>query len=458
MLPCYITSTEKAVPITFIVATDYVKWLSEQNERTEKWLRADIFKADVSTRCLVKDEHGQVERVLLGVENPEDFWAVVSLPRTLPSGNYFFDMPLNPASQERLAIAWGIGTYQFAKYKKQVPITAKLQIKKEINLSYIENFVHSIFMIKDLVNTPTDDMGPADLAAAAEKIAKEFKAEFKQIVGEALVKENYPTIYAVGRASANAPRLIELRWGDKKNPKVTLVGKGVCFDSGGLDLKPADGMLLMKKDMAGAAHCLGLARMIMAQQLPINLRVIIPAVENVVSGNAYHPGDIIRTRKGITVEITNTDAEGRLVLCDALAEAAAEKPDLIIDFATLTGAAHIALGPEIPSLFSPHDDLAHALLKASQEEKDLMWRMPLYKPYRRYLDSPIADMMNSSLGRYAGSITAALFLQEFVDPEIPWAHFDMMAWNPENKNGRVAGAEAMAIRAVFKYLQDKFKR
>lgn len=450
----YTTQTaEKIIPITPIVYKQFDSWLAQQDGTIKNWLANDIFKAEVSTRCLIKNSAGDVERVLLGIDNENDFWSFAALPRCLPAGTYSIDANFSNDILNRAAFGWGLGNYQFTTYKKSQTLAAKLYLDKKYDTALLENIIPAIFLVRNLVNTPTDDMGPIELAEAVETVAKKFGAQFKQIVGDDLLKENYPTIHAVGRASIHAPRLIDMRWGNPTHRKVTLVGKGVCFDSGGLDIKPADGMLLMKKDMAGAAHALGLAQMIMTAQLPIYLRVLIPAVENAISGDAYHPGDVIKTRKGITVEITNTDAEGRLVLCDALAEANNDKPDVLIDFATLTGAASIALGPQIPSLFSPNEKLAQDLIQASQQNVDPMWRMPLHRPYRYYLESLIADIANSSPNRYAGSITAALFLQEFVDPNIAWAHFDFMAWNPDTKHGgRHQGAEAMTLRAVFAYL------
>ncbi|MGA7867941.1 MAG: leucyl aminopeptidase family protein, partial [Stellaceae bacterium] len=295
-----------------------------------------------------------------------------------------------------------------------------------------------------------------ELAGEAVRVAKAAGARHRVIVGDDLLAENYPTIHAVGRASVRAPRLVDIVWGDPAAPKVTLVGKGVCFDSGGLDLKTASGMRLMKKDMAGAAIVLGLAQAIMDARLPVRLRVLLPCVENAVSGNAMRPLDIVRTRKGLTVEIGNTDAEGRLILCDALAEASTEKPELLIDMATLTGAARVALGPELAALFCNDDALARDLLETAKAEDDPMWRMPLWRPYRKMIDSKIADINNVSESPHAGAITAALYLQEFVEPGIPWAHLDVMAWNPQSRPGRSEGAEATALRALYAHIAQRF--
>lgn len=456
-MSCYVKESAKSIPIIPIVYKEYENWIIPQHDRLKAWLQADIFKAEAGMRSLVKDEHGKLEKVLLGVESYDDYWAFAGLPRLLPEGIYHIEAELNEGQLERAVLGWGMGTYQFTVYKKLPPINAKLVMPKECNAPLIENYLTSIFLIRDLINTPTDDFGPQQLAEAAQKLATDFQADFKQIVGEKLLTENFPAIYTVGKGSANAPRLIELTWGNKKHPAISLVGKGVCFDSGGLDIKPASGMLLMKKDMAGAAHVLGLARMIMAMELPVYLHVLIPAVENMVSGNAYHPGDVIKTRKGITVEVTNTDAEGRLILCDALYAAAQKNPEIIIDFATLTGAARIALGPELPALFSPQNQIAADLVQSGLNEQDPVWPLPLYKPYRRYLDSIIADMTNASLNHFAGCITAALFLNEFVENK-NWVHLDIMAWNPEMKFGRIVGGEAQALRTVFGYLMKKYSR
>ncbi len=314
----------------------------------------------------------------------------------------------------------------------------------------------AVFLARDLANTPAGDLGPEELAAAAVDVAEAAGACHRVVVGDGLLVENYPTIHAVGRASSRAPRLVDIRWGDPAAPKLTLVGKGVCFDTGGLDLKGASGMRLMKKDMGGAAIMLGLAQAIMNADLPVRLRVLLPCVENAVSGNAMRPLDIIRTRKGITVEIGNTDAEGRLILCDALAEASTEAPALLVDMATLTGAARVALGPEVAALFCNDDTVAASLLAAAAAEEDPVWRMPLWRPYRKMLDSKIADINNVSEGPHAGAITAALYLQEFVAPGIPWAHFDVMAWNPQSRPGRPEGAEATALRALYAHIAHRF--
>jgi len=310
--------------------------------------------------------------------------------------------------------------------------------------------------VRNLVNTPTEHLGPQQLADAVAEVAAQHGAVCRTVVGDQLLDQNFPAIHAVGRASDSAPRLVELTWGDEKAPLLALVGKGVCFDTGGLDMKNASGMALMKKDMGGAAHALALAQLVMEHQLPVRLLLLIPAVENSVSGNAYRPGDIIATRKGLSVEIGNTDAEGRVILSDALALACEQHPDLLIDFATLTGAARVALGPDLPALFSNDPGLALELQNAGLAVEDPMWPMPLYQPYIEQIKSPIADLNNSSKSPYGGCITAALFLEHFVTEGTPWVHIDTFAWNASNRPGRPEGGEAVGMRAVFRYLQSRY--
>jgi len=463
MLDCFTTQySKKAIPILVFTPKDFSSWLSRQTHFTKSWLNSTGFKADSGAICLLPDVTGKLIHVLCGISDIKNFWSVGNLPMTLPEGQYIFhwdvsDFDLDHAEYIDFAMAWGLGAYQFTRYKKPAKKIAQLVLPKNHHGSMIRNMVASICWVRDLINTPTDDMGPTELADAAMQLAKQYHAKIKQIVGEDLLKYNFPCIYTVGRASDDAPRLLDLRWGKKQHPKVTLVGKGVCFDTGGLDIKPSSAMLLMKKDMAGAAHVLGLARMVMEAKLPINLRVLIPAVENAIAGNAYRPGDVIKSRKGLTIEIGNTDAEGRVVLADALTEAVSDKPDLLIDMSTLTGAARIAVGTDISAMFSNHDAVANSLVHYGMQKSDPIWRLPLFAAYREALNSPIADINNASLDSYAGAITAALFLKEFVPDEIPWVHFDMMAWNLKSRPGRPQGGEAMALRALFSYLSEKYQ-
>jgi len=393
--------------------------------------------------------------VVAGIRNIDDFWALGSLPAALPEGDYVLDAPFEPRQLERLTLGWALGAYQFTRYKNPKRAMARLALDPACDGKRIRDHADALGWVRDLINTPAENMMPEHLAEATQSLSQQFGASMEQIVGDDLLARNYPVIHAVGRASAHPPRLLDLRWGDPSHPKVTLLGKGVCFDSGGLDLKPSSAMRLMKKDMGGAATALGLARLVMSAALPVRLRVLVAAVDNAVSGNAFRPGDILRSRQGLTIEIHNTDAEGRLVLCDALAEAGNERPAFLFDFATLTGAARVALGTEIPALFCDDETLAAGLLAAADREQDPLWRLPLHQPYREMLDSKIADLANATESSYAGAITAALFLKEFVPAGIPWAHFDLMAWNLKTQPGRPEGGEAMGLRAVFSWLEQR---
>lgn len=455
MLACFTKNhSNKLIPISIVSVDQISGWILKQNKQTKNWLQSTQFKSEPGKISLIPDESGQLSRVLCCISNMNHFWGVGSLPFTLPEGQYSLELSNNEYAS--FAIAWGLGAYQFSRYKTPKRKAAQLFLPASVDQKYINNIVESIYLVRDLINTPADDMGPSELAEVAVNLAKQNKASIKQIIGKNLLKNNYASIYTVGRASDDDPRLIDLRWGNKKHPRITLVGKGVCFDSGGLDIKPSSAMLLMKKDMAGAAHVLGLARMIMQANLKVHLRVLIPAVENVISGNAYRPGDVIKSRKGITIEIGNTDAEGRVILADALTEAVSENPDLLIDISTLTGAARIALGTELPAVFSNNDSIVNSLINCSNDLLDPIWRLPLFDLYRDSLSSSIADINNNASDSYGGAITAALFLKEFVPNEIPWLHYDMMAWNLKTRPGRPEGGEAMALRGIFAYLMNKY--
>jgi leucyl aminopeptidase len=401
-------------------------------------------------------EAGGLARVLFGLDEA-DPWCWAQLPAKLPKGCYRIDAVLEPVIADWAAITWELACYQFSRYQsrktREWPTLAWPEAARK---GQVELTVRAQTLVRDLVNTPSSDMGPAELEDAARALAVRTGGQLRVIIGDSLLEEGFPAIHAVGRASTRLPRLIDLRWGDPEAPKVTLVGKGVCFDTGGLDLKSSGNMKLMKKDMGGAAHVLGLASMIADAGLALRLRVLVPAVENSVSGSAFRPLDVLSTRKGLSVEVGNTDAEGRLILADALAEADREQPELLFDLATLTGAARTALGPDLPALFTPHDDLAQELMAAGQEVADPMWRLPLWKGYRRLLDSKIADINNASDNAHAGAITAALFLQEFVAAPTHWAHFDIFAWNPTARAGRPEGGEAMAIRALYHLLVKRY--
>jgi leucyl aminopeptidase len=454
-----IDETTGAVPITALSKNQLPAWLDKAAEHERNWLTSIGFTADPGKHALVPGEVGKLARVLVGLGDGAGggtMWALAGLPEALPEGTYELETVPDGADPTRLALGWALATYAFTRYHAKSRPAASLVWPEGADRGRVERLARAAFLARDLANTPAGDLGPEELAAEGVRVAKAAGARHRVIVGDDLLAENYPTIHAVGRASDRAPRLVDIVWGDPAAPKVTLVGKGVCFDTGGLDLKTAAGMRLMKKDMAGAAIVLGLAQAIMDAGLPVRLRVLLPLVENAVSGNAVHPMDIIRTRKGLTVEIGNTDAEGRLILCDALAEASTEKPELLIDMATLTGAARVALGPELAALFCNDEGLARGLLDAAEVEEDPMWRMPLWRPYRKMIDSKIADLNNVSESPHAGAVTAALYLQEFVEPGIPWAHLDVMAWNPQSRPGRPEGAEATALRALYAHIAGRF--
>lgn len=456
MLDHLVDRAANAVEIVPLRAARLEDWLKRQPAATAQWARASGFAAKPGSVCLMPDESGGLARVLVGLEEGTDRWSMASLPGSLPKGAYRIADTASPGDAQTAAFAWAIGGYRFRRYKKPAEkpdALARLVWPAEVDRDAVLRMVTAISLARDLINTPAEDMGPAELADAAKAVARKFKAKFSVIVGDDLLKKNYATIHTVGRASTRPPRLIDLSWGTS-GPRLVLVGKGVCFDSGGLDLKPSSGMLMMKKDMGGAALMLALAQAIMAADMNIRLRLLIPAVDNAVSGNAFRPLDVIRTRKGITVEVGNTDAEGRLILCDALAEAHKDQPDLIIDAATLTGAARVALGPDLPALFCNDDDIAEALLRHGRTEDDPFWRLPLHKGYRRMLDSKVADINNVSDGGYAGAITAALYLQEFIDPGVRWAHIDTFAWNPRERPGRPEGGEALCLRALYAFVES----
>lgn len=373
----------------------------------------------------------------------------------LPEGDWRFEHLPAGWDPTVFAMAFALGGYQFTRYKAPRRAPARLILPEDADRAEALRVAHGVMFTRDLVNTPAADMLPSHLEAAVRGLAARFGAHVDVVTGDDLLTQNYPMIHAVGRASADAPRLIEMHWGEESHPRLALVGKGVCFDSGGLDIKPGDGMLLMKKDMGGAASVMGVASMIMQARLPVRLHVLIPAVENAISGNAFRPGDILRSRKGLTVEIGNTDAEGRLVLADALTRAIEFDPDLVVDMATLTGAARIALGPELAPLYTDDGGVRDGLVAAGQAVDDPVWPMPLWSGYDGQLDSPIADLSNTG-GKLAGSVTAALFLRRFAREARAWAHFDIYAWNPAARPGRPAGGELLGGRALWHFLQQRY--
>ena len=430
--------------------------LKKLGNAAEAWAKAQDFRGDAGSLCLMPDADGSLRAVLAGVTRVDDIYALATLPQRLPSGDYALTDSGVALDAERAAMGWALGSYQFTRYKKPRRAPARLAVAG-VTLKAVAARVEAAFRVRDLINTPTEDLGPAELCGAVQEMAKAHGAGYREWVGDALLKANFPTIHAVGRASHRAPRLAELTWG-KKGPRLVIVGKGVCFDSGGLDIKAADGMRNMKKDMGGAAHAIALAGLVMQAKLPVRLTLLIPAVENAIAGNAFRPGEVITTRAGITVEIDNTDAEGRLILCDALAYGVEQQPDLLLDFATLTGAARVALGPELPALFANRDDIADGLLAAGRVQQDPLWRMPLWRPYLPMLESAIADLANSGPSRHAGAVTAALYLERFVPDAVAWAHLDVYSWNDGDRPGRPRGGEAQGLRAYFDYLRQRYAK
>lgn len=439
-------------PLYIIDQQDYTAWIEQQSAYIQSWISSTQYNA--KGLCLIPAESGSLKQAIYVCEQPEQLFSSAELAKILPA--QAFQLKAHKDVLFNAAVSFGLSQYTFDRYKTDNSDKTTLFIDDEKVVSEANKMIQATFIVRDMVNTPASDMMPEHMSDKMKQVAQEFGAQFSEIVGDDLLTQNYPTIHAVGRASIHAPRLLDLHWGDKSHPKVTLVGKGVCFDSGGLDLKPAGAMRNMKKDMGGAAHVLGLAHLIMSHNLPIQLRVLIPSVENAVSSNAFRPGDVLTTRKGLTVEVDNTDAEGRLVLCDALAEASTDQAELIIDFATLTGACRIALGTELPGFFSTDAGVSQALLSAGLRSEDPVWQLPLHQPYRDLLKSEIADLSNCASTPFGGAITAALYLNEFVDHNIPWVHFDVMAWNNRPLPGRPVGGEAMGMRAVFELLRTKF--
>lgn len=454
-LPFFSTDRKGATPITLVTEAGFAAFLKTLQPAEREWIAIHQFSGKPETSLLLPAAKGG-HRAIVGVSEPLHIWSLAHAPAQLPAGRYYIDRKLNDATHTELALGCALAQYTFTRYRKSDVKRFTYIVPGEKVKTQAEHILEAITLTRDLINTPTNDMGPQDLASAAKATAKQMKAECSIIRGDDLLKQNYPAIHAVGRASVSAPCLIDIRWGNPKHPKVTLVGKGVCFDTGGLDLKPYASMKLMKKDMGGAALVLGLAKLIAATHLPIRLRVLIPAVENSVSGNAFRPQDVIPTRKGLSMEIGSTDAEGRVILADALCEADSESPDIIIDAATLTGAARTALGTELPALFSKNQKTGYALVDAAMEEHDPLWQLPLWENYGRYLKSPIADITNSPNYGYAGSITAALFLKRFVSNAKEWMHIDTMAWNVDPQPGRPVGGEALGLRALYHFLSKRY--
>ena len=450
---------QKATPIHLVSKDTFPAWSKHLSAPQRAALAAQKFDGAGYDYAIVPDGPNTDNPwfAVSGVANPHSLssWCMAKLAEVLPAGTYrLADGDPGPAS-----FGWVTGQYRFDRYKSDAPDDApRILLTKQVGqIDATLAEAAATELVRDLVNTPAEDMGPAELEAAAAQLAKTHKAALHVTKGDALERE-FPMVHMVGRAASrsHAPRMIELEWGNIKHPRLAIIGKGVCFDSGGLDIKPSSGMLLMKKDMGGAAHALALASLVMGAGLPVRLHLLVPAVENAVSGNAFRPGDVLRSRAGISVEVGNTDAEGRLVLGDALAKAGEETPDLIIDFATLTGAARTALGPDLPALMARRDETADALLTAGKVNDDPCWRLPLFDGYREYLKSDIADINNSSSNGYAGASVAGLFLDRFVPDGTDWAHFDTFAWRPAAKPGRPKGGDALGLRAAWHMLQNRY--
>jgi len=456
------TSPQSANAPTALIAVDsdtFPALIDTLGDSVRAWCKRNDFAGENARFLAIPDSGTTPGPILVGCNATAGLHVLASLPTRLPPGDYVLDprgLALDPA---QVALGWALGSYRFTRYRSAPRAPARLVVEDSVSAE-VGALVHAVFRVRDLVNTPTQDMGPADLAANVRELAERHGAAYREWVGDALLTGNFPTIHAVGRAATaeRAPRLVELTHGDKAAPHVVIIGKGVCFDTGGLDIKTADGMRWMKKDMGGAAHAIALTALVLDAALPVRVTLLVPAVENVIAADAFRPGEVIRTRAGYQIEIDNTDAEGRLVLCDALAYASEQTPDLILDFATLTGAARVALGPDLPALFSNRDEVAEALLDAGRAVQDPLWRMPLWRPYLILLESHVADLANSGSSRHAGAVTAALFLERFVREGLAWCHLDVYAWNDSDKAGRPRGGEAQGLRAHFEFLRRRYGR
>ena len=456
MHPIFAPAGEPSIPILFVDGATFENTLTKIDDRERVYVRATGYEPKPGRHLVVPKADGTLAGVLFGIETADervkDLFRPGQLSTLLPPGCYRF---ANAPHDARLAaLAFALNAYQFTHYRKGEPRNARLAVPEGVDGEDLSRIVEGVTLARDLINTPSNDMGPAELEEAARALARQHNAAVRVTAGEALARE-FPLVAAVGAGSPRAPRLIDIAWGNAGDPNITLVGKGVCFDTGGLDIKPDTGMLNMKKDMAGGATALALGHMIMARGLKVRLRVIVPAVENSISGTSFRPRDIYKSRKGISVEIGNTDAEGRLVLADALTLADEDEPQLVVDFATLTGAARVALGPDVPAAFTDDDALAEELERHAVAENDPLWRMPLWRPYEQMLDSKVADTNNVSTGGQGGAITAALFLRKFVNAK-SWLHLDIFAWSASARPGRPEGAELQSARALYALLCDRY--
>jgi len=449
------SSTETRPRIVLLQAGELEAWLQNAGRGTRRWVAQNRFDAEPGRVLIIPEEAASVPTVLVGYSADAPAWALAGLPANLPDGEYALSGSFSDETVALLATGWALGHYRFDRYKPGKRPDCRLEVPEHLR-ERLEIIRDAMFRVRDLVNTPAADLGPAELADVAADLAERCDAVFSEVSGAELEKE-FPAIHAVGQASSRGPRLIRLEWGDPDQPPLALVGKGVIFDTGGLSIKPTSGMSLMKKDMGGAAHALGLAELVMRLKLPVHLRVYVPAVENAIAGNAYRPSDIVTTRNGTTIEIGNTDAEGRVVLSDALTLAAEEGAERIIDFATLTGAARVALGQDLPPLYSRSSAQARAIQDLSLAIEDPLWHMPLYQPYKEQIQPAIADLSNTGSTSQGGSITAALFLDHFVPEGIDWMHLDIYAWNLSDRPGRPAGGEAQCLRTMLEWLEGEYK-
>ncbi len=448
----YSNIENKSIPLQVLNAQEWAEFRQKLNPFQQQQVAWQTFNANLGECICLTNSQGHLERVIVGVQDNKYYQALAMASTKLVPGSYALENNL-PAKD---LIGWGTQQYKFLRYKT-IDLNPRVLLLSTKLYAEVVPRVEAIFKVRDLINTSAEDLGPKAMSDVLESLAQAYHGKFNSIVGDDLLEQNFPGIHAVGRAAVESPRLLSLDWGNPQHPLVVLVGKGVCFDSGGLDLKPAAQMRLMKKDMGGAAQVIGLAQLIMHYALPIRLKVLIPAVENTIDAHAYRPGDVIRMRNGLHVEIDNTDAEGRVILADAISYACELSPKLIFNFATLTGAARVAVGTEISALFCNQNDLANQLMTYGRNFNDPIWQLPLHDGYDGMLDSNIADMVNSPSSSYAGAITAALFLRRFVNPQVAWGHFDLMAYNVSNKPGRPEGGEAMAMLAVFEYLRENFR-
>lgn len=446
----------KATPIIAVTSEALAEGLSDAPAAAAKFAEAQGFKARPGETVLCPGEDGAISTVIFGVGDGGDPYVFGALPRSLPEAVYSLSLPAKLFDPDLAALGWVMGGYAFEKYKSSDRKPARLVPPAKCDVEAVSRYARAIFLVRDLVNTPAGDMGPVALQGVAETFTEAYGAQVRITTGARLIRAGYPLVHAVGRAAEEAPRVIEIEWGKKTAPLIALIGKGITFDTGGLNIKVGNFMRLMKKDMGGAAHALALAQLIMEAKLPCRLHVVVPVAENSIAGNAFRPGDVLTSRAGKTIEIENTDAEGRLVLADAITRAGELDPRLILDFATLTGAARVALGPEIAPYYTNDDKLADALEKAAKDQSDPIWRMPLWDGYERMLDSSIADMRNAGVDAFAGSISAALFLRRFIN-STPWVHFDVFAWNATARPGRPAGGDAHGLRAAFGMIESVLK-